>query len=77
MGVAEMRQQNEKRGTLLQELRDIQKARQAKSVGMAAVAIPLEHIYTFKSDDGYTKAVIPIEQVVYLVDEILRDNQSL
>lgn len=56
----------------MKEIRDALDKMQERMPGKPAVAIPLEHILTFKGDDGDSRAVIPVEQVLYLVDEILR-----
>lgn len=55
----------------MKELRDALDRMRERMPGNPAVAIPLEHILTFKGEDG-PAAVIPVEQVIYLVDEILR-----
>lgn len=74
--VKEIRAENERQRGLLQELRAAQEAMQARAPGKPAVTIPLDQIFTFKGEDGEPRAVIPIEQVIYLVDEILRDNTA-
>lgn len=56
----------------MKELRDARDKLKERTPGEPAVAIPLEHVITFKGEDGDMRGVIPVEQVIYLVDEILR-----
>jgi hypothetical protein len=70
--VAETRAANEKRGVLLQELKDRHAAMLARAPGKPAIFVPLDQVFTFKGENGEPLAVIPVEQLIYMVDEILR-----
>jgi hypothetical protein len=63
---------NTAREALLLALREARNALQAKAPGQPCVEIPLDKIHTFVDGDGTPRAVIGVEQVIYLADEILR-----
>lgn len=56
----------------MKELREAHARMKERAPGNPAVAIPLEHIITYRGEDGESRAVIPVEQVIYLADEVLR-----
>ena len=70
--VAETRTANEKRSALLDELRARHAAMLARAPGKPSIFVPLDQVFTFKGEDGEPLAVIPVRQLIYMVDEILR-----
>jgi hypothetical protein len=46
---------------------------ETRAPGQPALPIPLDKIYTYTNDDGEAKAVIPVREVLFLVDTLLRD----
>lgn len=76
MSAAEQRKANETRGALLGELRAAQERMQARMPGSPAIAIPLNKVLTFQDDNGEPRGIIEVEQVIYLVDEILRRGRE-
>lgn len=74
MNTKETRERNDKRGALLQELRDKQTALLARAPGKPAVFVPLDQVFTFKAEGGEPLAVISVEQLIYMVDELLRSE---
>jgi len=68
----EIREKNIQVGRLLDEMREVLAARRLTTPGKPSVALPLDQVFSYTDGDGETRAVIPIEQVIYLVDGILR-----
>lgn len=56
----------------MQSLRDMIARRKKSAPGTHAIEVPLDKIFHFVGLDGDDKAVMPVEEVLYLVDEILR-----
>lgn len=73
IGIKETVKRNNERHDLITELRNAQEAMCNRSPGKPAVFIPLDQVFTFKGENGEPMAVVPVEQVIYLVDQILRD----
>lgn len=68
----EIRGANEKRGDLLQELKDALGKMQGNTPGQPCIEIPLDKVFTYRGDGGEPKGLIEVQQVIYLVDEVLR-----
>jgi hypothetical protein len=66
----------EKPKTAIQMLRDAEAVMAERVPGKPAVELPLDAIITFQSSEGETKAVIHVEQVIFLVDAILRNARA-
>jgi len=73
--VSEMKKATEERSKLLDELRAATETMSRRAPGQPAVEIPLDKVLTFSGDEG-PKAVIEIQQIIYIVDGILRDAAS-
>lgn len=68
----ETKEEMQKHAALMETLRDMIDKRKSSAPGTAAIEIHLSKIFHYIDADGNDHAVMPIEEVLYLVDDILR-----
>lgn len=76
MSVKEQRKMNEAINGLMEELRDARTRMEAKCPGKPCVELPLDAVSAFRDADGKLRAVVTVDQVLYLADEVLRAGRD-
>jgi len=56
----------------MKELREALLRMQEKAPGQPCVEVPLDKVFYYNGKDGDPQAVMPVQEVIYLVDQILR-----
>lgn len=63
------------RQLVVDSLRSAEARMRERMPGNPALSIPLDKIYCYKNDDGELRAVINVQEVIYLADSLMAEKR--